>query len=235
MISIQHDHGVDVRDIHAGLDDRGRNQHIVFPIGKVHDDIFQLVLPHLAMSHSHRCLRNQPLYFAGDPIDGIHPVVQHIDLTSTRQLLFDGLPDHKIIHFHNVCLHRISVFRRFFNSTHIFDPGKRHMQSSRDRRCRKSQHIYILFQLFYFFFMLDAKPLFLVDDQKSQILELYIRRKQPVSSDQQIDAPILHTFQNSLLLRCGTKTRQHFYFKRKLFESILHCIIMLISQQSRRH
>ena len=45
-----------------------------------------------------------------------------------------------------------------------------HMESTGNRRCRQSQNIHIFFQLFNLFLMLYAESLFLINNQKSQIL-----------------------------------------------------------------
>ena len=49
------------------------------------------------------------------------------------------------------------------------------MQRSRNRGCCQRQHIHILFHLFDLFFMCHAKPLFLINDQQTEIFEMCIR------------------------------------------------------------
>ena len=48
--------------------------------------------------------------------------------------------------------------------------------------------------------MLDAEPLLLIDDQKSQILEFHILRQQPVGADDQVDIACFQPLHNLFLL-----------------------------------
>lgn len=86
-------------------------------------------------------------------------------------------------------------------------------------------------------FSLWATPklLLLVDDQKAQVLELHVFRKQPVGSDDQIDLPFVQFVDDLLLLFIGTESGQHFHLQRELFKSFLQSVVVLIGQNRRRN
>ena len=61
------------------------------------------------------------------------------------------------------------------------------MQRARDRRRGQAHHIYIFLELLDLFFVVDAEPLLLVDDQKPQILIADILGKRAVRADHDVD------------------------------------------------
>ena len=61
------------------------------------------------------------------------------------------------------------------------------MQRARNRRCRHSERIDVFFEQFEFLFMFHAETLFFVENQKSQILKLYVACEKSVRTDYEID------------------------------------------------
>ena len=60
------------------------------------------------------------------------------------------------------------------------------MKSSWDRRCGKGQHINILLHVLYLFLVVYAKPLFLIYNQKPQVVEFHVLCQQTVGADYHI-------------------------------------------------
>ena len=147
------------------------DQHVETAFRKVHDHIFQLLLFHLSVADADRGIRHQTLDLGSDPSDGFHSVVEDIHLPSPSDLLLDGFPDDEVILFHHISLDRIAILRRFLDGTHVLDPRKRHMQCPGDGRRGQGQHIHICPQLLDPLLVADAKALFLIDDEQSQIVE----------------------------------------------------------------
>ena len=110
----------------------------------------------------------------GKDIHCFDNIVNNVDLSAPCKLFHDCLAHKSIIVFNNKSLHGITRFRRGFNNAHIAYAAHAHVQSARNRGCRKGQNIYISLQIFYLFLMIDTEPLFLIDDQEPQILEFYI-------------------------------------------------------------
>ena len=165
---------INIRDIQSCFDYCRRNKYINLLIYKFMHDIFQLTLTHLTMSKFHTCVRKKTSQLQRDPFDIIHSVINIINLAITCQLSCDSLFYDFLIVFHHIGLNRTSVHRRLLQKTHISDSDKTHMQSSRNRRCRKCQHINCIFQLFDRFLMLNAESLFLVNNKESQRLILNV-------------------------------------------------------------
>ena len=61
------------------------------------------------------------------------------------------------------------------------------MQGARYGRCRHRKAVYIFFDVLYFFLMLYAKALFLVQNKQAEVFEFYVCGKKPVRADKQID------------------------------------------------
>ena len=65
------------------------------------------------------------------------------------------------------------------------------MQRPGDRGGGKGQHVHVRLDLFDLFLMGHAEALFLVYDQKPQILEFHVLGKEPVGSDQNVHLAFL--------------------------------------------
>ena len=109
------------------------------------------------------------------------------------------------------------------------------MQRSRNRGCCQRQHIHILFHLFDLFFMCHAKPLFLINDQQTEIFALHILRQQAVGSDHDIHGSTLQPLQSRFLLLRSTEPAHQFHIDRKILHPLCKCIVMLLCQNRRRH
>ena len=121
MICIQHDHRVHVRYIYPRFYDRRCDQHIVFAFRKIDYDILELLFTHLAVSDNYFGVRHQRFDIAGDTVYRLNAVVQHVYLTASCQLLFYRFSYHEIVLLHNICLDRISVFRRLLDDAHVLN------------------------------------------------------------------------------------------------------------------
>ena len=93
------------------------------------------------------------------------------NLTAAAKLFFYRLPDDNIVEFKHVCLNRNSVVRRLFKNRHIANTAHCHVQRSRNRRRGKRQCIDTGGKLFQLLLCRDSKSLFLIDNDKSEILE----------------------------------------------------------------
>ena len=63
--------------------------------------------------------------------------------------------------------------------------------------------------------MCHTEPLLLVDDQQPEILEVNVAREQAVSSDHDINCPLLQQVNDLRLLQLVSESREHLYLHRK--------------------
>ena len=94
-----------------------------------------------------------------------------IYLTAAAELPDNSLHNGAHIVLDNIGLHGISVLRRLLDDRHIAYAAHSHIQCTRNRRCRKHQHINSRKALLELLLMSNSEALLLVDYGKSQILE----------------------------------------------------------------
>ena len=109
------DQGVDVWHIHTSFNDGRGDQHIISPMQKVINDIFQLGFCHLTMRISDCGIRHELFDLRDGLFNVFHPVMQIKDLPAAFQLPFDGRANGATILFHDKGLDRIAVSRWCFD------------------------------------------------------------------------------------------------------------------------
>src|SRR5579863_2818791 len=180
------DERVGVRDVQARFDDRGRDQHVVLPLPEVDHDLFQLVLVHLPVRHRDPRLRDQLSDLGRDPADRADPVVHEEHLAVAQQLTPDrgghlpGVPGP------DEGEHRVAFLGRGEDGRHLPDPGHAHLQRPRDRGGRHAEHVDLGPQPLEVLLVLDAEPLFLVDDDQAEPGEPGFRLEQLVGADDHV-------------------------------------------------
>ena len=78
---------VGARNVQAVFDDGGGHQDVGFVANKLQHDGFQFFFAHLAVSDDHAGLGHQLGDQAAQRIDGLHAIVDEIDLAIARQLV----------------------------------------------------------------------------------------------------------------------------------------------------
>jgi len=168
------DHRIDIGDIQSRFNDRCGNKHIDLTADKIIHDPLQLAFLHLSMCKCHICLRYQILEKGRHFRDRVDTVIYIVDLPASGKLTPDRFPHHFFIIFHDKRLDRHTVIRCFFQNTHIPDSHKAHVERTRDRGCCQRQNIYIFLELLDLFLVGNTKTLFLINDQKPQILKRHV-------------------------------------------------------------
>ena len=123
------------------------------------------------MSNLNANARNKLTQFSSNQFQTIYTVMNIVDSTATTQFSFQSFLNHSVIIFCHESFYWQSIFRRSFNNAHIPTIDKRHVQSTRNGRSRKSKHINTSTPLFNFFFLGNTKALLFIYDKKSQIRE----------------------------------------------------------------
>ena len=143
-----------------------------------------------------------------DPVDGLDPVVDVEDLALAQQLAADRGADLLLLVRADEGQHRVPLLGRGGDRRHLADAGQRHLQGARDRRRRHGQHVDVGAQLLQLLLVLDAEPLLLVDDDQAEVLELGLRREQPVGADDDVDGAVPQPLQDRLGLGVGLEPGQ---------------------------
>ena len=85
------DDGVGVGDVDAGLDDGGRDEHVVVVVGEVEDDFFQLLGGHLPVADGNACVGDGAVEHLFEFREAVDAVVDEEDLSVAAHLEVDGI------------------------------------------------------------------------------------------------------------------------------------------------
>ena len=179
--------------------------------------------------------RHQLVNLRGNRSDVLHSVMHVEHLATAQQLTPDRSSDLSILIRANVSKHRQAVFRRRGQRGHFTNARNGHLQRTRNRRCRQTQHIHIGTQRLQRLFVFDTETLLLIDDDQSQILEFDLRPKQFVRTDHHIDGTVFKSLDGVVDLLGGLETAHRPYFHRESFKTFGERLEMLLHQQCGRH
>ena len=94
-IGVLNDKGVDIRNVDARFDDGGADQDLRLAVGKLLHHMAQALFVQLAVRDRNADLLAEELFeLRGTAVDGLHTVVQVVDLPAARKLAPDGFGDH---------------------------------------------------------------------------------------------------------------------------------------------
>ena len=162
------------------------------------------------MGHAHGGLFPQQLLdAAGGAVNGIHPVVEVIDLAAPLQLPAHGVPQHPPVVLQHIGLHRLAVGGGLLQGGHVPDARQGHVQRPGDGRGRQGKHIHLAEVLLQLLLVLHAKALLLVHHQQPQVLELHVFIEQPVGADENIHLAVFYLPQCLLHLRRRAEAGDH--------------------------
>ena len=187
------------------------------------------------MCERYPCVREHFLKLICGHHDSFHPVVDIIHLTATAQLLAYCLRYNAHIMLYNISLNRVSVHRRFLYDRHISDTAHCHVKRPWYRGSRKCQHINTLESFLELFLMSNTKTLFLVYDNKTQVLELNVFLHKPVRAYDKVDSATVKLSYYLLLLLWFSKPRQKLHLHREMLKSFYRRLIMLPCKNSCWH
>ena len=162
----------------------------------------------------------------------LHAVMQIIDLPASAQLAADRIVQNRLVVLEHKGLNGVTVHRRFLNRRHIPDAGQGHVQGAGNRRGGQGQNVHALGQLLQPLLVRDAEALFLVHNQKAEILEQHVLLQKLVRSHNQIHAARPESRQRPFLLGRGTEAGKHLDVDRKALEAA-HCREIVLLRQNR--
>ena len=132
-VGVLDDQGVDVRDVDAGLDDRGADEDLDLAVGHALHDVAELVLVHSPVGDGDLragVASHQGVRAAGDRL---HAVVEVVDLAAPGQLAADRVVEHGLVLLQHEGLDRVAVHRRLLDRGHVAQAGEGHVQRAGDR------------------------------------------------------------------------------------------------------
>ena len=226
------DERVGVRVVDAGLDDGGRDEHVVLVGGERLHDRFELALRHLAVRYADPRLGGGGGDAANGIVDGLDPVADVVDLTAAIELATDRAGDDVLVPLAHVHLHREAVGRRRVDDAHVAHARQRHLQGARNRRRREGQHVDLLAEVLDVLLVLDAKALLFVDDDEPEVLRRHVARQQPVRADKHVDFAAREALERRLLLRLGAEAGEHLDAHRERLEALREGGEVLLRQES---
>ena len=92
-------------------------------------------------------------------------------LPSAIMLAQQCFPQHHGVPWHNVSTHRQTVDRGRLDDGQLAQARHGHLQRARDRSGRQRQHMHVGLQRFQLLLMIDAEPLFFVNNDQAKPFE----------------------------------------------------------------
>src|SRR5690349_15999512 len=107
---IVYDNGIHIRNIHATFYNIRTYQHIIFPVYKVKDLLFQLVAFHLSVRIRYTQVRTLCLYHSSHFRQALYTVMNKEYLSATFRFVIDGITDKLYIKYLYFGLYRLPVW-----------------------------------------------------------------------------------------------------------------------------
>ena len=227
------DDRIGVGDVDAVFDDGRRDQHVELAVDEIHDEPFELLGRHFAVTDPDPRLGADARNQARDGLEILHAVVDEIDLPAARQLRFDGIADDLLREDVRLGEDRLPVGRRRRDDRQVARPHERKLQRTRNGRRRERERVDIDAQLRELLLGRHAELLLLVDDQKPQIVEADVLAQHLVRADQNVDPSRFQIGENLLGLPGRFRTVQVFDFHRKVAQPLHERTVVLQRQNGR--
>ena len=175
-----------IGNIQTGFHDGRTHQHVKIVVPEINDDAFKLMFVELSVSDPNSRFGNKFLNMRCDRRNGIHAVMHVENLPIAQEFPANRRADLRI----GVGTHKgkdgLSFFGRSLEDRHFTNTRNRHLQGSGNRRCRHRENIDIRAQSLERFLVFNAKTLFLVNDDQTQVLESNGTAEQRVGTNHQV-------------------------------------------------
>ena len=185
-----HDQRVGGRDVEAGFDDRGREQHVELAVVERRHHVLEHGRRHLAVGDGDAHLGHvlvEERFGLGQILDARADIE---GLAAAIALAQQRLAHHDRIERRDEGAHRQAVDRRRGDDRHFAHAGERQLQRARDRRRGQRQHVHLGAQLLELLLVGDAEMLLLVDDDEAEVLELDRLAEERVGADDDVDLAV---------------------------------------------
>ena len=219
--------------VDAALHDGRGDKHVDLLGRELDHHVLDLARAHLAVRHAHARLGRGLVHARHGVVDGLDAVGHVVHLTAAAHLQANRRTHHVGVVLSHVHDHGAAPGRRRGDQAHVAHAARGHLHGSRNRRCRKREHVNLLTQVFELLLVLHTKALLFVDDHHAQVLGVHIGRKQAVGADKHIDRALGKRLERALLLRRGAEAAEHFDLEAKRGKTLKECLVVLLGQNGR--
>ena len=221
------------RVVDAALHDGRGDKHVDLLGRELDHHVLDLARAHLAVRHAHARLGRGLVHARHGIIDGLDAVGHVIHLTAAAHLQANRRTHHVGVVLPHVHDHGTTPGRRCSDQAHVAHAARGHLHGSRNRRCRKREHVDLLAQVLELLLVLHTKALLLVDDHHAQVLGVHVGRKQAVRADEHINRALGKRLKRALLLRRGAEAAEHFDLQAKRGKALKERLVVLLGQNGR--
>ena len=185
------------------------------------------------MRHAHARLGRGLVHARHGVVNGLDAIGHVVHLSAATHLQANRCTHHVGVVLPHVHDHGTTPSRRCRDQAHVAHAARGHLHGSRNRRCRKREHVNLLAQVLELLLVLHAKALFLVDDHQAQVLGVHIGRKQAVRADEHVDRALGKRLERALLLRRRAEAAEHLDLKAKRGKALKEGLVVLLGQNGR--
>ena len=235
LVGAVHQDGIGAGDVDAALDDGGAHQQVEALVIEVAHHPFQVTLAHLAVGHLHPRLRHQGLELLRHVLDGLHLVVEKIDLAAALQLALHRLLDQGVVPGSDEGLDGVARHRRGGDDRQVAQPGHGHVQGAGDGGGGEGKDVHLGAQGLEALLVAHPEAVLLVDDHQPQVFEAHRRLQQLVGADDDIHRALGQAVHDPLGLAGGAETRQVLHLHRPVGEAVGKVLIVLLGEQGGGH
>ena len=219
--------------VDAALHDGRGDKHVDLLGRELDHHVLDLARAHLAVCHAHARLGRGLVHARHGIVDGLDAVGHVIHLTAAAHLQANRRTHHVGVVLPHVHDHGTTPGRRCGDQAHVAHAARGHLHGSRNRRCREREHVDLLAQVFELLLVLHTKALLFVDDHHTQVLGVYIGRKQAVRADEYINRALGKRLERALLLRRSTEAAEYLDLQAKRGKALKECLVVLLGQNGR--
>ena len=219
--------------VDAALHDGRGDEHVDLLGRELDHHVLDLARAHLAVRHAHARLGRGLVHARHGIIDGLDAVGHVIHLTAAAHLQANRRTHHVGVVLPHVHDHGTTPGRRCGDQAHVAHSARGHLHGSRNRRCRKREHVDLLAQVLELLLVLHTKALLLVDDHHAQVLGVHVGRKQAVRTDEHVDRALGKRLERALLLRRRAEAAEHLDLEAKRGKALKERLIVLLGKNGR--
>ena len=219
--------------VDTALHDGRSDKHVNLFGRELDHHVLDLARAHLAVRHAHARLGRGLVHARHGIVDGLDAVGHVVHLAAATHLQANRRAHHIGVVLPHVHDHGATPGGRRRDQAHVAHAARGHLHGSRNRRCRKREHVDLLAQILELLLVLHAKALLLVDDHQAQVLGVHIGRKQTVGADEHIDRALGKRLERALLLCRRAEAAEHLDLKAKRGKTLKERLVVLLGQNGR--
>ena len=204
------DHRIGVGHIEPGLDNHRRYQNVDVTCDKLTHVVVEVTLALLPVRHRDRRAWRQTTRPVGHSLDRFNAIVHQEHLSPAIQLTRNGLGKEIVVPRLNEREHRRPISGWRLDGREISETRKCPLQRSGNRCGGERQHIHFQSESLEALLVSHTEAVLFIDHQKTEVLEVHIRRQQAMGADDDVDRPTLGFLQHVPLFGRRAKPRQHF-------------------------